>query len=42
MLCADLSRFNKGLRIVVDRLPRSATEKVARAELRDSFADAAR
>jgi fatty-acyl-CoA synthase len=27
---------------VVDRLPRSATEKVARAELRDSFADAAR
>jgi fatty-acyl-CoA synthase len=27
---------------VVDRLPRSATEKVARGELRDSFADAAR
>jgi fatty-acyl-CoA synthase len=27
---------------IVDRLPRSATEKVARAELRDSFADAAR
>jgi fatty-acyl-CoA synthase len=27
---------------VVDRLPRSATDKVARGELRDSFADAAR